>query len=298
MSGLRAKQRARHRRTKASAGAVCNPKITVEKSGARSCTTCKAKAAPGACQASRYERETTDREPEKAHVVEWAAILLTPPWFDHGGERYFGGLVKPPVPIPAETSAVHHITDADVAEKPSWAQESQVLAHLVSHEGVIAVAHNANFEREVLGKVGVKPRWLCTYKAAVRVWPDAPGHSNEILRYFLGLGTGRRAPQAPHSASHDAQVTAQLLDELIRAGTSIDDMLAWTEQPALLPVCPLGDWRGRKWAEVDEGFLQWILRKIHDREDVRFCAQAELERRSNERAAARPMAEVDDGVPF
>ena len=52
----------------------------------------------------------------------------------------------------------------------------------------------------------------------------------------------------------------------------------------MLPTCPLGDWRGRKWSEVEESFLWWILRRITDREDVRFCAQAELDRREREAA--------------
>lgn len=249
--------------------------------------------------------ETTDREPENAHVVEWAAVLITPPWFGAGGERFFGSLVKPPVPIPCETSAVHHITDADVADAPTWEQECQALRHFFTHDGVIAVAHNADFERKMLAKVGITPaRWICTYKAAVRVWPDCPSHSNECLRYYLGLGSGRRDRQAPHSAGHDARVTAQLLDQLLTIGTPIDDLLKWTNEPALLPRCPLGDWRGKPWAEVDEGFLLWILRKINDREDVRFCAKAELDRREQERRRPAPLpagveaVDEDDTVPF
>jgi hypothetical protein len=68
----------------------------------------------------------------------------------------------------------------------------------------------------------------------------------------------------------------------------------------LLPRCPIGDWRGHTWDEVEEGFLQWILRKITDREDVRFCAQKELERREAERAKARTAlrGEEEDTVPF
>ena len=247
--------------------------------------------------------ESTGREPEKAHIVEWAALVLFPEWFGQGGVQEHGGLVKPPVPIPPETSAVHHIIDADVADAPAWDVEQQKLAALLT-AGTIAVAHNAEYERTMLSKLEVPGlRWLCTYKAACRVWPDAPGFGNEALRYYLGLGTGRKGQQAAHSALHDARVTAQILGELLRAGTSIEDMLAWTEQPAMLPTCPLGDWRGKKWSEVDEGFLMWIMRKIHDREDVRFCANAELERRQKERAAAAQATRVgapadEDEVPF
>jgi len=247
--------------------------------------------------------ESTSREPAEAHIVEWAAVLLTPEWFGEGGADEFSSLVRPPVPIPPETSAVHHITDADVATAPSWEQESQVLAHLLAPAGVIAVAHNAEYERTLLNKSAMpNVQWLCTYKAALRVWPDAPGHSNECLRYFLGHGTGRRGSQVPHSALHDARVTAQILGELLKVA-KIEDMLKWTNEPALLPTCPLGEWRGKKWEDVDQGFLLWIMRKIYDREDVRFCANMELERRAEEmrkaRAAAAPAsASAEDDIPF
>lgn len=256
--------------------------------------------------------ETTHREPEKAHVVEWAAVIVEPAWFGIPPRMTAGSLVKPPIPIPPETSAVHHIIDADVAVMPTWELAQRDLIDLFQEDPeVIAVAHNANFERTVLAPLNLKCRWLCTYKAAVRVWPDAPGHGNETLRYYLGLGTGRAGVQRPHSALHDAEVTADLFNELIRAGTAVDDMLAWTEQPALLPWCPIGDWRGTKWSEIEESFLLWILRKIHDREDVRFCAETELKRREDERrkereaasagstaATAQQQTEDDADIPF
>lgn len=253
--------------------------------------------------------ESTNREPADAHIVEWAAIVVMPPWFGEGGMEERGALVRPPVPIPPETSAVHHIVDADVASAASWESEWPYVKALLAPDGTvgerIAVAHNAEYERELLSKhdpMVSALRWLCTYKAALRVWPDAPGHSNEVLRYFLGLGTGRAAGQAPHSALHDARVTTQILGELLRAGTSIEDMLKWTTEPALLPTCPIGVWRGKKWDEVDHGFLDWIIYKARDmREDIKFCAKAEIQRREQARAAARPAtvsADDDDEVPF
>lgn len=252
--------------------------------------------------------ESTNREPKDAHIVEWAAVVIVPPWFSEEGlVQEHGGLVKPPIPIPAETSAVHHIIDADVEGAPSWESEKDKLAVLLVPGGRIAVAHNAEYERALLAKEGLNivggvVPWLCTYKAALRVWPDAPGHGNECLRYFLGLGTGRAGGQAPHSAMHDARVTAQILGELLRAGTSIADMLKWTTEPAMLPTCPIGVWRGKKWDEVDHGFLDWIIYKARDmREDIKFCAKAEIQRREQARAAMRPAtvsADDDDEVPF
>lgn len=47
MSGIRAKQRQIAAAIKARGGAVCVPKIVIGKGGARSCSTCSAKAATG-----------------------------------------------------------------------------------------------------------------------------------------------------------------------------------------------------------------------------------------------------------
>ena len=247
--------------------------------------------------------ETTSREPEKAHVVEFAAVVAHPPWFDHQQPEYFGGLVRPPISIPSETSAIHHIIDADVADMATWEQVSPILVGLLSQDGVIAVAHNAHYERTVLASLNLSVPWLCTYKAALRIWPDAPSHSNEALRYWRGLGTGRRGQQAPHSARHDAEVTLALLHELLASGAVIEDMLRWTDEPALLPRCPIGDYRGLPWSEVPDSFLNWILYKARDmREDIRFCAKTEVDRREAERVAAQKArsqeATADDDAPF
>jgi exodeoxyribonuclease X len=88
------------------------------------------------------------------------------------------------------------------------------------------------------------------------VWPDAPVTATNACATTSASAPAAAQRQAPHSALHDARVTAQILDELLRAGTSIEDMLKWTTEPAMLPTCPLGDWRGKKWADVDQGFLR------------------------------------------
>lgn len=243
--------------------------------------------------------ETTSREAEEAHVVEWAAFVRNDPLFNMEPTMH-GGLVKPPIPIPPETSAIHHIIDEDVENMADWMHHGS-LVHEVFRRNAIsyAVAHNVDMERKVLAPLALPCIWICTYRASLRVWPDAPSHSNEGLRYWLKLGGGRKAYNKPHSADHDAKVTAQIFEKLLEAGASIDDMVQWTNEPAMLPRCPLGDWRGRPWNEVDEGFLHWILRKIFDREDVRFCAQRELDRREAEwRAQREAQEQQEDGVPL
>jgi exodeoxyribonuclease X len=245
--------------------------------------------------------ETTHREPTDAHIVEAAAVFVK----DGRLDSSHSFLVKPPISIPPETSAVHHIIDQDVANALPWEQAQVALVNALQAPDVIAVAHNADFERTFIDPL-VQVPWICTYKGACRVFRDAPGHSNEVLRYYLGFGTGRSAEQHPHSALHDALVTAQLLIAMLEKGTTVENLVAWQKHPAMIPFCPIGDYRGMRWENVPADFLEWICHKARNmRPDLIFCAGTELNRRSEERAKLRAQreaeatkAEESDEVPF
>lgn len=219
--------------------------------------------------------ETTDVDTKKARVVEAALVLPD--------GNYYSTFVNPECPIPPETSAVHHITDDDVRDAMSWAHVKQELAQLLTVEGQlpVIVAHNAEYEKGCLGDF-IPVLWVCTYKAALRIWPDAPSHKNEVLRYFLKLGSdrGRLSNQMPHSALHDAKVTRLLLIECLKHAT-LEQLIEWTEQPAQLPYIPMGKFYGKKWDDkaVDSGYLNWCVNTTDMREDVKHCARMELARR-------------------
>lgn len=193
-------------------------------------------------------------------------------------DRPISFLVDPGRPIPPEASAVHHLIDSDVrgAVSPDVA-----LARLDDGADVF-VAHNAAFERTLFSGNG-KP-WLCTLKSARRVWPDAPSHAVQVLRYWRHLTVDRELAAPAHRAAPDALVTAILLRDLIQAGATIPQMIAWTNQPSLLPRVSFGKHRGLAWREVDESYLSWVIKQDFD-EDVLFTARHELARRSAEVAA-------------
>lgn len=216
--------------------------------------------------------ETTNVEPKDAKVCE-AAV--------YGTTWEFDSLVNPGIPIPAETSAVHHITDADVEGAQDWPfVKAQLRAGLERTPLVFLIAHNAKYEKEILGEFA-DVLWICTYKCALRVWPDAPSHKNEVLRYHLGLtdNRGRNGTQRSHSAFHDAKVTHAIFCELLNHA-SIDDMIRWTEEPALFPKFSFGKFRGKPWSAADNGYLNWIIRQSDMDDDVKWNAQRELNRRS------------------
>ena len=212
--------------------------------------------------------ETTGTTPNDA-VVEIAAVDLL-------GEQIIpvgSDLVRPPIPIPPQASAVHHITDDDVSGSPTL----EGLLPFYMNEGRVAgvgvfTAHHWVFEGQWLsGKLAGRPV-ICTYKAALRVWPEAPGHSNQALRYWLKPKGFRSEFASPaHRAQPDAYVTALLLRELLRV-VSVDNLIAWTGEPVLLPRVTFGRHRGCRWNEVPVDYLEWITERSDHSEDVRFTA--------------------------
>lgn len=179
--------------------------------------------------------------------------------------------------MPPEVRAIHHISLADCADQPPFDAD----ADLGQSDIQALAAHNSAFETKFFAPT--KPV-ICTYKAALRLWPDAPSHSNGALRYWL-QDQGKINPlhaltQPAHRAGPDAYVTAHLLLALFDAGATGKDMVAWTKEPPLLPRCPLGKFRGKPWSEVEAGFLGWMLRQPTMESDLKWNAQREIARRS------------------
>jgi exodeoxyribonuclease X len=181
--------------------------------------------------------------------------------------------------MPPEVRAVHHIS-IDECEGWDAFDPAKMLDDTYGTPDAIA-AHNAEFETQFFtSPIPV----ICTYKVALRVWPDAPSHSNGALRYWLE-DQGKIAPvhaatQPAHRAGPDAYVTANILKALFDTGVTGKQMVAWTKEPRLLPKCPIGaEWRGKPWREVDAGFLRWMTNNATMESDLKWNAQRELDRR-------------------
>lgn len=178
--------------------------------------------------------------------------------------------------MPPEGRAIHHIILSECEGRPPFD-----AATLGAPDVAAFAAHNSDFETKFF-----RPSlpMICTYKSALRVWPTAPGHGNNVLRYWLedqGLVSLDRAMTQPaHRAAPDAYVTAHLLMALFAAGATGKDMVAWTKEPPFMPTCPIGKFRGMPWADVEAGFLGWMLRQPTMEDDLKWNAQREIARRS------------------
>lgn len=188
-------------------------------------------------------------------------------------------LVNPGHPIPPHTRAVHHISDEMVATAiPPHTAVAKACAGMTMND--VFCAHNSAFERHFIGNVG--RRWICTLKAAYRAWPELKSHSNQALRYELGIdadeGFDPEAAMPPHRALPDCWTTAFILKRLL-ALRPLTRLIEIEQQPAFLHRFGFGKHYGKTFAEVaeiDRGYLDWIVEKSDLDEGVKFTAQYHL----------------------
>ena len=226
--------------------------------------------------------ETTGQAPP-AEIIEFGRVDVTGQgdgaWRT---EKPFARLYRPLHGIPPETMAVHHLTEAIIGPGAPVCDDERLRAAVWAGGAPdVLVAHNSEFEQMFVPAAITDPLpWICTYKAALRVWPEAPRHSNQVLRYWRGLSLDAALAMPPHRAAPDAYVTAQLLIELLKSA-SVEEMVAWTKEPRLLPTIPFGKHRGVKWADAPMDYLEWVARQGDMDADVVWNARREIARRAN-----------------
>lgn len=221
--------------------------------------------------------ETTGVDPTADAVIEIASVDLVRRDDQFAIENERETFVATRTEIPPAASAVHHIVAADLVGAP----ELRDVIHDFSGASAF-VAHNCSFERSFLDAHFGDAKWVCTYRCALRIWPNAPGHSNQVLRYWLGLLTpfGReRDAIAPHRALSDVIVTAAIFGEMARLATWAQ-MLEWSSQPPLMTWFTFGKHKGERFAEVGLDYLDWIVHKSDLDEGAKFSAKFEIERRA------------------
>ena len=225
--------------------------------------------------------ETTGEAPPVHGVCEigWQDVALGDDgrWAVHGegGAR----LVNPGRSIPPLTQAIHHILDEHVADAPPWHDVARAVLDPYPRRIALA-AHRSLYEQKFCTPALTRDApWICTWKCALRLWPDSPAFSNQMLRYWRkpeGLEHERGLPA--HRAFPDAYVTAFHLRDMLNA-VGAAQLLAWSSVPGLLPrVIRPGPDRGKEWHEISDDALVVML---GDRdEDVRFTAETERARRA------------------
>lgn len=211
----------------------------------------------------------TDETPRQGIVeIGYSDVVLVEPG-KYRVEHGFGMLVNPGMPCSIEARAVHHIPQSEIYAK--GVSPDAACAELMRGEIDYFCAHNRDHEIEFFG--GGETPWLCTYKCGVRIWPDAPGHKLQELRYFLEIDDEADFDPAlasrPHRAPDDAYVGAFVLRRLLvdaaAQNVDVDALVRWSNGPALLQMCFMKKHKGTLWKDVPTDYMRWIV----DKSDVK-----------------------------
>ena len=218
-----------------------------------------------------FDTETTGNE-QKDFMIQ-IAYKIYPAKGGAEGES-FTGLYKSPTKIPPEASAVHHITNKMIADKPSFATSGDLpkIKKLFEDKDSIVVAHNAPFDLMIIKKEGIEPKnFICTLRVARHL--DSEGkidrYNLQYLRYLLEIEIEATA----HDALGDVLVLEKLFERLknkmvkeknLSEDQAIEKMIEISSHPSLLRTFGFGKYIGKKIAdvaEVDSGYLEWLLRE-------------------------------------
>lgn len=199
-----------------------------------------------------YDTETTGVKAERDRVIEIAA-------FDPLHNRTFEELINPGIPIPAEATAIHNISDEMVSTKPGFSEVGRRFIDFCDGDVVLIAHNNDNFDLHFLrhefqrGNL-VMPDWtfLDTLKWARKYRPDLPRHSLQFLREIYGVPANNA-----HRALDDVvvlhRVFSYLLDDL-----SIDQAVSLLTAPREVQTMPFGKFQGKRLEEVPKDYVEWL----------------------------------------
>lgn len=222
-----------------------------------------------------FDLETTGLSITHDRIIQLGYIKVMP-----GGEETAGNfLFNPEMPIPPESSAIHHITDADVADKPTFKQMAGRLEQIF--KGCDVAGYNSNrFDVPLLVeeflRAGVKydiskVRFIDVQNI---FYKKEPRTLVAAYRFYCG-----KELDGAHSADCDIRATyevlqAQLdryddlendvewLQDFTRMNRNVDPMGAMVYDDKDRPVFNFGKYKGRPVTDVltqDPSYYSWMM---------------------------------------
>ncbi|MBU0612037.1 hypothetical protein KKA39_01195 [Patescibacteria group bacterium] len=197
------------------------------------------------------------------------------------GDESFVGFYKPPIKIPPEASAVHHITNKMVEDVLSFneSDDRERIKTIFEEEKAVVVAHNAQFDLMIIKKEGIIPKnSICTLRLARYLDPEGKieRYNLQYLRYLLELEVEAQA----HDALGDVLVLEKLFERLknklienekLDEEKAIEKMIEVSSHPSLLRHIPFGKHNGKtveEVAKIDPSYLEWLLKQKIESDQV------------------------------
>jgi DNA polymerase-3 subunit epsilon len=225
--------------------------------------------------------EATGLWPGQDRIVQIATAKV----FPDGAVSTWASLVNPEQPIPAETTAIHGITDAMAADAPTFAQLAPTIEPILA--GSDLTGYNverfdrrllvAEFRRAKLNDPTDGARVVDAYTIFLR---SEPRSLDAALRFY-GVEDGLATRQA-HDASSDVEATVAVLVAQLETYPDVprtveglhdwlyprkanqidaDGKIVWRNGVATIAFGAQAGTSLVDLAATDRGFLEWILRK-------------------------------------
>ena len=226
--------------------------------------------------------ETTGTKPHLDRIVELSILRIEP----NGSVEYKSHRVNPGVPIPAETTAIHGITDTDVAEEPTFRQYAKSLQDFLigcDISGFNAITFDLPFLEAEFARAGLdytfQGRQIVDSMVIFhqKVSRDEIGTRNLKAAYLKYCG---KELKDAHGAENDVTASAEILDgqivthsdlpsdvsglcdfcnEVRRNYVDIEGKFIWEESEV---VFNFGQHAGKLLKDIYQeypDYLQWIL---------------------------------------
>ncbi len=136
---------------------------------------------------------------------------------DHTGATLLDTLVKPTTPISAGASRVHGITDATVANAPSWAEVREQVHAAIA--GKIVLIYNAAYDTRLIQQsdraCGITLKASFDHACVMEMYAQWAGDWND----YYGSYRWQKLPSGDHSARGDCLATLKVLREM--AGSQV-----------------------------------------------------------------------------
>ena len=251
--------------------------------------------------------EATGVWPGQDRIVQIAVASIAP----DGTVSTWSSLVNPEQPIPPVTTAIHGISDAMVADAPTFAQLAGTIGERLA--GCDLAGYNverfdrrmlaAEFRRAGLDDPTVGARVIDAYTIFIR---QEPRRLDDALRFY-GVEEGQ-ANRRPHDASSDVEATVAVLVAQLKTYPDVpktvdalhdwlyprdlnridaDGKLMWREGVATVTFGAQAGTSLADLAATDRGFLEWVLRKDFS-DEVKAIVRSALAGRFPVRDERRP----------
>ena len=260
-----------------------------------------------------FDLETTGINPRLDRIVEIAAVKLRP----DGGREIWKRRINPQRPIPAAATAIHGISDADVATAPTFAEIAFDLQRFLG-DGDLAGFNIVRFDVPMLAEEFRRVNLSFPLPEARQVDVQRIYHAREprtlsaALRFYRG-----KEHVGAHGAEADVQATIEVLegqferyadlsrdvadlaaigqppkDEVIDSG----GRLRWRDGEVIINFGQKNGVSLRELAANESNYLKWMLNKEFPA-DVKKIVKEALEGKFMQRQPP-PAGAVQEELPL